>query len=105
MLLRFLYDKSSMEYLYYKRKVAELRKNLLRPENTPDNGKFTFSHMLSFVSVFFVIYSNAKVNLKRMGSIQYSIIVLSYHYGSSESFGVCLHTWSQNDVQIRIQML
>lgn len=53
-LLRFLYDKSSLEYLYYKRKVAELRKNLLRPENMPDNGKFAFSYTLSFVCVFFV---------------------------------------------------
>ncbi|XP_040000385.1 SURP and G-patch domain-containing protein 1 isoform X2 [Xiphias gladius] len=33
----FLYDKSSMEYLYYKKRVAELRKDLLRPENTSDN--------------------------------------------------------------------
>ncbi|KAM9349626.1 SURP and G-patch domain-containing protein 1 [Symphorus nematophorus] len=33
----FLYDKSSLEYLYYKKRVAELRKDLLRPENTSDN--------------------------------------------------------------------
>ncbi|TMS09901.1 SURP and G-patch domain-containing protein 1 [Larimichthys crocea] len=33
----FLYDKSTLEYLYYKRKVAELRKDLLRPENASDN--------------------------------------------------------------------
>ncbi|XP_032387784.1 SURP and G-patch domain-containing protein 1 [Etheostoma spectabile] len=33
----FLYDKSSMEYLYFKNRVAVLRKNLLRPENTKDN--------------------------------------------------------------------
>ncbi|XP_051265759.1 SURP and G-patch domain-containing protein 1 isoform X2 [Dicentrarchus labrax] len=33
----FLYDKSSLEYLYYKKRVAHLRKDLLRPENTSDN--------------------------------------------------------------------
>ncbi|GAA6234845.1 SURP and G-patch domain-containing protein 1 [Lates japonicus] len=33
----FLYDKSSMEYLYYKNRVAELRRDLLKPENTSDN--------------------------------------------------------------------
>ncbi|XP_040911093.1 SURP and G-patch domain-containing protein 1 [Toxotes jaculatrix] len=33
----FLYDKSTMEYLYYKKRVAELRKDLLRPENSSDN--------------------------------------------------------------------
>ncbi|XP_029310057.1 SURP and G-patch domain-containing protein 1 [Cottoperca gobio] len=33
----FLYDKSSMEYLYFKNRVAELRKNLPRSENTSDN--------------------------------------------------------------------
>ncbi|XP_035489662.1 SURP and G-patch domain-containing protein 1 isoform X2 [Scophthalmus maximus] len=34
----FLYDKSSMEYLYYKKRVADLRKDLLRPEDdTSDN--------------------------------------------------------------------
>ncbi|XP_071346848.1 SURP and G-patch domain-containing protein 1 [Trachinotus anak] len=32
----FLYDKSSMEYLYYKKRVAEMRKDFLRPENTSD---------------------------------------------------------------------
>ncbi|KAM7400810.1 hypothetical protein PAMA_005134 [Pampus argenteus] len=33
----FLYDRSSMDYLYYKRRVAELRKNLPKPEKTPHN--------------------------------------------------------------------
>uniref|UniRef100_A0A3P8SX93 SURP and G-patch domain containing 1 n=1 Tax=Amphiprion percula TaxID=161767 RepID=A0A3P8SX93_AMPPE len=33
----FLYDKSSLEYLYYKNRVAVLRKELQRPENTSDN--------------------------------------------------------------------
>lgn len=33
----FLYDKSSLEYLYFRKRVAELRKDLLRPENTSDN--------------------------------------------------------------------
>ncbi|XP_026229940.1 SURP and G-patch domain-containing protein 1 [Anabas testudineus] len=33
----FLYDKSSVEYLYYKNKVAELRKDMLKPENPSDN--------------------------------------------------------------------
>uniref|UniRef100_A0A3Q0SKS3 SURP and G-patch domain containing 1 n=1 Tax=Amphilophus citrinellus TaxID=61819 RepID=A0A3Q0SKS3_AMPCI len=33
----FLYDKSSMEYLYYKKRVAELKKDLQRPEKTSDN--------------------------------------------------------------------
>ncbi|KAM8850422.1 SURP and G-patch domain-containing protein 1 [Spinachia spinachia] len=33
----FLYDRSTMEYLYFKNKVAVLRKNLLRHENTLDN--------------------------------------------------------------------
>ncbi|XP_022611086.1 SURP and G-patch domain-containing protein 1 isoform X3 [Seriola dumerili] len=32
----FLYDKSSMDYLYYKKRVAEMRKDFLRPENTSD---------------------------------------------------------------------
>uniref|UniRef100_A0A3B4W9E7 SURP and G patch domain containing 1 n=1 Tax=Seriola lalandi dorsalis TaxID=1841481 RepID=A0A3B4W9E7_SERLL len=34
----FLYDKSSMDYLYYKKRVAEMRKDFLRPENTSDIG-------------------------------------------------------------------
>ncbi|XP_030016747.1 SURP and G-patch domain-containing protein 1 [Sphaeramia orbicularis] len=33
----FLYDKSNSDYLYYKKKVAELRRDLLKPENTSDN--------------------------------------------------------------------
>ncbi|KAM6919724.1 SURP and G-patch domain-containing protein 1 isoform 1-T1 [Lycodopsis pacificus] len=33
----FLYDRSTMEYLYFKNRVAVLRKDLLRPENTSDN--------------------------------------------------------------------
>ncbi|XP_070774933.1 SURP and G-patch domain-containing protein 1 isoform X2 [Enoplosus armatus] len=33
----FLYDKGSIEYLYYKNRVADLRKDLLRPENTSNN--------------------------------------------------------------------
>lgn len=42
---RFLHDKSSMEYLYYNKKVAEL-KALERAENKSSNGKITviFSH-------------------------------------------------------------
>lgn len=36
---RFLYDKSSMEFLYYKNRVAELRRDLLGPDNASDNGK------------------------------------------------------------------
>lgn len=46
---RFLYDNSTMEYLYYKRKVAELRKDLLGPERASENGKliiFSFCHIL-----------------------------------------------------------
>lgn len=49
---RFLYDKSSVEYLYYKHRVAVMRKDLLGPENTSDNGKITSSYTLSFVSSF-----------------------------------------------------
>ncbi|XP_005476229.1 SURP and G-patch domain-containing protein 1 [Oreochromis niloticus] len=33
----FLYDKSSVEYLYYKKKIAELKKDLQRPEKLSDN--------------------------------------------------------------------
>ncbi|XP_040026747.2 SURP and G-patch domain-containing protein 1 [Gasterosteus aculeatus] len=33
----FLYDRSTMEYLYFKNRVAVLRKNLLRPDITSDN--------------------------------------------------------------------
>ncbi|XP_076000925.1 SURP and G-patch domain-containing protein 1 isoform X2 [Genypterus blacodes] len=33
----FLYDRSSKDYLYYKRKVAELKKELLKPENSSAN--------------------------------------------------------------------
>ncbi|XP_034559538.1 SURP and G-patch domain-containing protein 1 [Notolabrus celidotus] len=33
----FLYDKSSLEYLYFKNRVAVLRKDLPRPESTSDN--------------------------------------------------------------------
>ncbi|XP_059201197.1 SURP and G-patch domain-containing protein 1 [Centropristis striata] len=33
----FLYDKSSMEYLYYKHRVAVLRKDMIRPESSSDN--------------------------------------------------------------------
>ncbi|KAM4552517.1 SURP and G-patch domain-containing protein 1 [Odontesthes bonariensis] len=33
----FLYDKSSLEYLYYKRRVAVLKRGLQRPEKTSDN--------------------------------------------------------------------
>lgn len=39
---RFLYDRSTMEYLYFKNRVAVLRKNLLRPDITSDNGKTSF---------------------------------------------------------------
>lgn len=37
---RFLYDKSTLEYLYYKKRVAVLRNNLRRPETASDNGKY-----------------------------------------------------------------
>lgn len=50
-----------MEHLYYKKKVAELKKDLLRPENTSDNSKFTFSCSLSFVSVFFVMSFHSEI--------------------------------------------
>nr|XP_019954866.1 PREDICTED: SURP and G-patch domain-containing protein 1 [Paralichthys olivaceus] len=33
----FLYDKSTLEYLYYKKRVAELRKDSIRTENSLDN--------------------------------------------------------------------
>ncbi|CAJ1072058.1 SURP and G-patch domain-containing protein 1 [Xyrichtys novacula] len=33
----FLYDKGSLEYLYFKNRVAVLRKDLTRPESTSDN--------------------------------------------------------------------
>lgn len=33
----FLYDKSTMEYLYYKKRIAVMRKNLQRTENASDN--------------------------------------------------------------------
>nr|XP_020471861.1 SURP and G-patch domain-containing protein 1 [Monopterus albus] len=33
----FLYDKSSLEHLYYKKQVAELRRDFLRPQNTSNN--------------------------------------------------------------------
>ncbi|XP_028284091.1 SURP and G-patch domain-containing protein 1 [Parambassis ranga] len=33
----FLYDKSSLEYLYYKKRVGVLRRDLQRSENTSDN--------------------------------------------------------------------
>lgn len=48
---RFLYDKSSMEFLYYKKRVAELRKDLLRVENTSGNGKINTFHS-AFLSLF-----------------------------------------------------
>ncbi|KAG7214671.1 hypothetical protein INR49_010563, partial [Caranx melampygus] len=32
----FLFDKGSVEYLYYKKRVAEMRKDILAPENTSD---------------------------------------------------------------------
>lgn len=43
---RFLFDKSSLEYLYYNKKVAELKKALERAENKSSDGKITiiFSH-------------------------------------------------------------
>lgn len=37
-----------MEYLYFKKKVAEMRKDLLRPENTPVNGRFAFSQNTNY---------------------------------------------------------
>ncbi|XP_047446582.1 SURP and G-patch domain-containing protein 1 [Mugil cephalus] len=33
----FLYDRSNLDYLYYKKRVAVLRKNMKRPEATSDN--------------------------------------------------------------------
>ncbi|XP_053294366.1 SURP and G-patch domain-containing protein 1 [Pleuronectes platessa] len=33
----FLYDRSTLEYLYYKKRVAELRKDSIRTENSLDN--------------------------------------------------------------------
>ncbi|XP_029929837.1 SURP and G-patch domain-containing protein 1 [Myripristis murdjan] len=33
----FLYDKSSRDYAYYRKRVAEFRKKLTKPENTSDN--------------------------------------------------------------------
>lgn len=32
-----------MEHLYFKKKVAEMRKDLLRQENAPGDGRFPFS--------------------------------------------------------------
>lgn len=46
---RFLFDKGSMEYLYFKKKVAEMRRDLLRSENTPDNGRFTFCQITVYL--------------------------------------------------------
>lgn len=34
-----------MEHLYFKKKVAEMRKDLLRLENAPGNGRFPFSKL------------------------------------------------------------
>lgn len=34
-----------MEYLYFKKKVAEMRRGSLRPENTLDYGRFTLSQV------------------------------------------------------------
>lgn len=33
-----------MEHLYFKKKVAEMRKDLLRQENAPGDGRFPFSN-------------------------------------------------------------
>lgn len=54
---RFLYDKSSMEYLYFKNRVAVLRKDFLRPQNTSDNGKIT--SVFCFCCLFTQKNSNA----------------------------------------------
>uniref|UniRef100_A0A3Q4HUC4 SURP and G patch domain containing 1 n=1 Tax=Neolamprologus brichardi TaxID=32507 RepID=A0A3Q4HUC4_NEOBR len=56
----FLYDKSSVEYLYYKKKIAEWKKDLQRPEKLSDNGKwpFNFTHFLfCFFSLIFPLKS------------------------------------------------
>lgn len=84
---RFLYDKSSMEYLYYKNRVAELRRDLLKPENTSDNGKITSSHPLSLFSLFY-LFSQKYKNITALGwtVCQYNIvhIVSSYHNMTSQ---------------------
>lgn len=62
---RFLYDENSMEYLYYKKRVARLRKDFLRPENTSDNGEFLSSHTQSSVTVVFVLLFLSEILQKR----------------------------------------
>lgn len=41
-----------MEYLYFKKKVAEMRKDFLRPENMADNGRFTFCQITVWLKRF-----------------------------------------------------
>lgn len=37
----FLFDQGSTDYLYYKKRVAEFRKDIVKPENSSNNGKMT----------------------------------------------------------------
>ncbi len=83
LLFRFLYDKSSLEYLYYKHRVADLRKDLLRPKNTSDNGKMTSSHTL--LSLFFFCLTfplrNTKMLLQKGWTVcQYRFVSFNYSY-------------------------
>lgn len=66
----FLYDKSSLEYLYYKNRVANLKKDLLRPENTSDNGRILTHTILStFPLCHLSSQKNKNVIAKGVGSM------------------------------------
>lgn len=53
----FLYDKSSSEHLYFKRKVAELRRDLLKPDSISDNGKREILCGVTLI-LFYFLFSN-----------------------------------------------
>ena len=47
--LRFLYDTNSRDYLYYRKRVAEYRKNLPKPIMKPPTGKWIFALLCACV--------------------------------------------------------
>lgn len=54
---RFLYDKNSRDYLYYRKRVAEYRKDLPKPNTKLHNGKWIFALFLPCVHSHIVAYS------------------------------------------------
>lgn len=84
---RFLYDKSSLEYLYYKRRVAELRKDLLRPENTSDNGKITSFHPVFYLCFLSLAFPHTSMKMQKGWTLcRCDIVSTNDHFYSMTSY-------------------